>query len=84
MGVNRADATFSPEQLRDMYLRFMAKRREEFFNFYFKRPANLKRAASSSVSHLTLVSVGDRLQARQLAEILAGAYRGLGLDHLNK
>lgn len=82
--MNHADATYSPERLRDMYLRFMAKRREAFFDFYFKRPANLKRAAYSSGSHLTLLSVGDRLQARQLAEILAGAYRGFGLDHLNK
>lgn len=73
-----------PAALKALYERFMSKRRKAFWDHYFKRPANLKRAAYSSGSHLTLVSVGDRLQARQLAEILAGAYRGLGLDHLNK
>ena len=79
--MNRPD--LSPAVLKDLFQRFMAQRREAFWDFYFKRPANLKRAAYSSVSQLTLLSVGDRLPARQLAEILAGAYHGLGLDHFS-
>jgi hypothetical protein len=76
----------TPAELRDAYIRSVVKRvlaqqQAEKINRLFKRPGNLKRAASSSVSELTLVSVADRLQARQLAEILAGAYKGLGLDH---
>lgn len=75
-------AELSEAYIRSVGQRMMQKARDEHIDRLFRRPGNFKRACVSSASHLTILSVADRLTARQLAEILADAYYGLGLNHL--
>ena len=69
--------------LRSVMERLLAMQQAEKYDRLFRRPPNLKRDAMSSASKMAIHAASDHMTARQLADVLAWAYRSLGLTHLD-